>query len=80
MKIKMPKFTMKLACKYLSESLTEEFGFNTCVKVNDLWLETKGTEYRVHMDADISADKKGVNKYVKSSIKSSIKSSVKKKA
>lgn len=69
MKIKMPKFAMNMAGKSLSKTLSEELGFNTLVKLNFIQVDTKGENYRIHIDTDISINKKGLKNYIKSSIK-----------
>ena len=69
MKIKMPKFAMNMAGKHLSKSLTEELGFNTLIKLNVIQVDTKGEDYHIHINTDISINKKGLKNYIKSSIK-----------
>lgn len=69
MKIKLPKFAMNMAGKYLSKSLSEELGFNTNVRLNAINLDTKGESYRIHLDTDIAIDKRGVKTYIKSNLK-----------
>ena len=72
MKIKMPKFAMNMAGKYLSRSLSEELGFNTTVRLNAINVDTKGENYHIHLDTDIAINKKGLKNYIKSSIKKKV--------
>lgn len=69
MKIKIPKFMRNMTDRYLSKSLSEELGFDVCIKLNALQVDTKGLNYRVHLDVDAEIDKKGVKTYVKSNLK-----------
>lgn len=69
MKIKMPKFAMNMAGKYLSKSLAEELGFNALIKLNAIQVDTKGEDYHIHINTDIAINKKGLKNYIKSSIK-----------
>lgn len=69
MKLKTPKFVRKLANKYVSKKLTEEFGFNVNIRLDECYLDNSDGKYRVRIEAEIEGNKKDIRNYIKSSLK-----------
>lgn len=69
MKIKTPKFVRKMISKHVSNSLSDELGFDIYFELNSLEIDTKGRKYHITNTCEVEIDKRGLKNYIKSSIK-----------
>ena len=71
MRIKMPKFVRKIACKCVERAIEEETGIRTNIEIGIMTLDTKGSDYRLYMAESISINKRDLKRFIKENRKRS---------
>lgn len=69
MRIKVPKFMLKMICKHVSKSVEEETGIRMDADIGIMTIDTKGNNYTLYMAETISVNKKDLKRFIKESIK-----------
>ena len=69
MRIKVPKFMRKIACKYVSKVVEEETGIRMDVDIGMLTIDTKGRDYSVFMAETITVNKADLKRFIKENMK-----------
>ena len=59
----------RLVCKYVSKAVEEETGIRMDISIDDLYIDTKGRDYTVHMAETISVNKKDLKQFIKDNVK-----------
>ena len=65
MRIKMPKFVRNYIANRLWEEINGDVDVVSDVKLHDLSLDTKGSNYRLHMNVTVDIDKRRLWKCIK---------------
>lgn len=69
MRIKVPKFMRKLACKYVAKAIEEETGIRMDIEIDNMVVDTTNRDYRLHMSETISVDKRDLKRFIKENMK-----------
>lgn len=68
MKIKCPRFVLKMTAKYVSKLILEEAGIKNNIVIYDFSIDTKGENCRMSVGGWIDVDKKDLKRFIKESM------------
>lgn len=66
MKLRIPKFMLKMASKRVSKIVTKEIDIDTNIDIHELSLDTKGKCYSIYSSETITLNKRDLKKFIKS--------------
>lgn len=65
LRLKAPKFVMKIACRYISKCLSEDSGVDINFQVNEMEIGMRNKRVYTHISMDADIDRKDLVKLIK---------------
>lgn len=69
LRLKMPRFARNMASRYLSKILSEEFGCDAHIQVNESEIGMRDGRVYAHASVDADINRKDLIRLIKTSIK-----------